>query len=108
MKSTDQVIKLLAGQDRFQPNGLPPHQELTQLFAEPGMKVMGPPLQEEKDVERMGRNGNALPKRTVVKGRGPLRLSWKPLYTRIVGAAVSLLLLLVFEFFLLRLVFAWY
>jgi hypothetical protein len=56
----------------------------------------------------VGRNGNTLPKRTVVKGRGRLRLSWKPLYTRIVGAAVSLLLLLVFEFFLLKLVFAWY
>jgi hypothetical protein len=36
------------------------------------------------------------------------RLGWKPLYTRIIAAAASLLLLLALEFFLLRLMFAWY
>jgi hypothetical protein len=56
----------------------------------------------------MRRNWNALPKRSVVKGQGHSRLTWKPLYTRIVGATLSLLLLLVLEFFLLKLVFAWY
>jgi hypothetical protein len=47
------------------------------------------------------------PKRAV-KRRGRLRLGWKPLYTRIVGAAVSLLLLLLLEFFLFKLKVAWY
>jgi hypothetical protein len=56
----------------------------------------------------MKRNWNALPERTVIKQRERLRLNWKPLYTRIVGATLSLLLLLVLEFFLLKLVFAWY
>ncbi len=54
----------------------------------------------------MKRNQSTEPKRIVLKGR--LRLTWKPLYTRIVGAALSLLLLLMLEFLLMKLVFAWY
>lgn len=56
----------------------------------------------------MKQNQNDLPERNTVKGRGHLRLTWKPLYTRIVAATLSLLLLLVLEFFLMKLVFAWY
>jgi hypothetical protein len=37
-----------------------------------------------------------------------LRASWSPLHTRIVGATVSLLLLLALEVFLMKLGFAWY
>ncbi len=58
MNVTNQVVKLLAGQDLYpagdmeafftkviQLNGLPPPQELEQLFAVHGMKIMGPLLQ---------------------------------------------------------------
>ncbi len=54
----------------------------------------------------MKRNWNTLPKRPLTTVR--LRLTWKPVYTRIVRATVSLLLLLVLEFFLFKLIFAWY
>ncbi len=56
----------------------------------------------------MRRNWKVFSKKTVVKKQRPLGLHWKPLYTRIVGALLSLLLLLVLEFFLLKLVFVWY
>jgi hypothetical protein len=56
----------------------------------------------------MKQNWNALSERNIVKRRERVRLGWKPLYTRIVGATVSLLLLLALEFFLLKLVFVWY
>jgi hypothetical protein len=48
----------------------------------------------------MRQNWNALPKPTVVKRPRHLQLGWKLLYTRIIGAAVSLLVLLALEFFL--------
>jgi hypothetical protein len=51
----------------------------------------------------MQKNWSDLPKRTVVK-----RQNWKPLYTRILAAAVSLVVLLVLEFLLLKLMVAWY
>jgi hypothetical protein len=55
----------------------------------------------------MQRNWNDLPERSA-KQKEHVKLDWKPLYTRILAAAVSLLLLLALESFLLRLMFAWY
>lgn len=69
------------------------------------MKIMGPLLQERR--EFMKQLGNTLSKRTAIKQQRRLGLTWKPLYTRIIGATLSLLLLLVFEFFLFKLIFAW-